>query len=271
LAAKQFDLLVLGAMLRLLQKDAKFSQYSSRIRRLASDLEALSNVPLVKHQLPLILEVQTDDFWEDVVAEDLERVRRSLRDLVKLIEPMVRKIVYTDFTDEIGAGTELPVEGIGTGIDKARFTSKVRRFLEKHQDHIALLKLRRAEQLTPTDILELERMFDLEGVPVADGAQEITQAGGLGLFLRSLVGLDRKAAKQAFSALTDGRTPTSAQKEFLDLLINHLTEQGVVDPARFYESPYTDLSDQGISGVFPEADVQSIIAVVNDIRLSAVA
>ena len=57
----------------------------------------------------------------------------------------------------------------------------------------------------------------------------------------------------------------------MDLLINHLTEQGVVDPARFYESPYTDLSDQGISGVFPEADVQSIIAVVNDIRLRAVA
>jgi hypothetical protein len=54
-------------------------------------------------------------------------------------------------------------------------------------------------------------------------------------------------------------------------LINHLTEQGLVDPARFYESPYTDLSDQGISGVFPEADVQRIIAVVNDIRLKAVA
>ncbi len=148
---------------------------------------------------------------------------------------------------------------------------KVRRFFERHKDHIALLKLRRAEQLTPIDLLELERMFDAEGVPVADGAQEITQAGGLGLFLRSLVGLDRKAAKQAFSALTEGRTPTSAQKEFLDLLINHLTEQGTVDPARFYESPYTDLSDQGISGVFPEEDVQSIIAVVNDIRLSAVA
>ena len=111
----------------------------------------------------------------------------------------------------------------------------------------------------------------LEGVPVAHGVQEITQAGGLGLFLRTLVGLDRKAAKQAFSALTDGRTPTSAQKEFLDLLINHLTEQGVVDPARFYESPYTDLSDQGISGVFPDADVQRIIAVVNEIKLKAVA
>ncbi|NGQ92822.1 DEAD/DEAH box helicase family protein [Rhodobacter sp. HX-7-19] len=271
LAAKQFDLLVLGAMLRLLQQDATFIQYSNRIRQVASDLEALANVPLVKNHLPLILEVQTDEFWQDTLAEDLERVRRSLRDLVKLIEPVERKIVYTDFTDEIGAGTEVTVEAIGTGIDKARFTTKVRRFLEKHRDHIALQKVRRAEQLTPMDLAELEKMFDAEGVPVSDGAQEIAQAGGLGLFLRSLVGLDRKAAKEAFSALTEGKTPTSAQKEFLDLLINHLTEQGVVDPARFYESPYTDLSDLGISGIFPEADIQRIIATVDDLRRKAVA
>jgi len=112
---------------------------------------------------------------------------------------------------------------------------KVRRFLERDKDHIALLKLCRAEQLTLTDLLELERMFDAEGVPVSNGAQEITQAGGLGLFLRSLLGLDRKAAKQALTALTQGRTPTSFQKEFLDLLINHLIEQGTVDPARLYE------------------------------------
>jgi len=148
---------------------------------------------------------------------------------------------------------------------------KVRRFLERHKDHIALLKLRRSKQLTPTDLHELERVFDAEGLPVAHGAQEIPQAGGLGLFLRSLVGLDRKAAKEAFSALIEGRTPTSAQKEFLDLLINHLTEQGTVDPARLYESPYTDLSDQGISGVFPEAYIQRIIAVANEIKLKAVA
>lgn len=57
----------------------------------------------------------------------------------------------------------------------------------------------------------------------------------------------------------------------MDPLINYMTEQGVVDPARFYERPYTDPSDQGISRVFPVANVQHIIAVINDIRLKAVA
>ncbi len=114
-------------------------------------------------------------------------------------------------------------------------------------------------------------MFLDDGVPVDDSVPEITTAGGLGLFLRSLIGLDRKAAKQAFSAPTEGRTLNSNQTEFLDLVINHRTERGVIDPAWFYESPYTDLSDQGISGVFPQADVQTIIAVVTEIRLKAVA
>ncbi len=271
LPAKQFDLLVLSSILRLLQGDATFAQFSSRIRQVASDLEQLDNIPMVKHQLPLILEVQTDTFWEEITPEDLDRVRTALRELVKLIEPTERKIVYTDFTDEIGAATELAIDAVAPGMDKLRFTMKVRRFLEKHKDHIALLKLRRAEQLTPTDLSELEKMFQTEGVPVTDGAQEITQAGGLGLFLRSLTGLDRKAAKQAFSALTEGRKLTSAQSDFLDLAINHLTERGLIDPALFYESPYTDLNDQGISGVFPAADVQTIIGVVQDIRFKAVA
>lgn len=228
-------------MLRLLQQDAAFAQFSTRIRKVASDLEALANIPMVKSQMTAILEAQTDGFWEDVTPEDIDHVRRALRELVKLIDPGERKIVYTDFTDEIGLGAEITIPAVAPGMDKLRFTMKVRRFLERHKDHISLVKLRRADQLTPSDLMELEKMFQAENVPVASGTAEIAQAGGLGLFLRSLVGLDRRAAKQAFSALTEGRTLTGAQNEFLNMAIDHLTERGVIDPAVFYESPYTDM------------------------------
>ncbi len=271
LPAKQFDLLVLGAMLRLLQGDTSFVQFATRIRKVASDLEDLANIPLVKHQLALITELQTDAFWEGITPELLETVRKALRELVQLIESVERKIVYTDFTDEIGTGTEILLDAVSPGIDKARFTMKVRRFLEKHKDHIAILKLRRAEQLTATDLAELERMFVAEGVSVAEAQSKIDEAGGLGLFLRSLTGLDRKAAKLAFNSMTERGKLTSTQSEFLDITINYLTERGLIDPARFYDSPFTDLNDQGISGVFPVADVQTIIKVIDGIRLAAVA
>jgi len=108
-------------------------------------------------------------------------------------------------------------------------------------------------------------------IPVDNGKDEITQAGGLGLFLRSLTGLDRKAAKKAFSSLSDGPKLSSAQTEFLDLTINYLTERGTIDPERFYDSPFTDLSDQGISGVFAVEDIKRIVDVVREIRLAAIA
>ena len=54
--------------------------------------------------MALILEIQTDEFWQDVTLPMLETVRRRLRALVKLIEYKKRTLVYSDFEDSIGRG-----------------------------------------------------------------------------------------------------------------------------------------------------------------------
>ncbi len=41
---------------------------------------------MVRAQMPLIEELQTDEFWQDVTTPMLENVRRKLRPLIKLIE-----------------------------------------------------------------------------------------------------------------------------------------------------------------------------------------
>jgi type I restriction enzyme R subunit len=271
LEAKQFDYLVLLAQLALLRRDAAFVKYQERIQAIASSLEELGNVPMVAAQMALILEIQTNEYWEGVTLAMLEEVRRKLRGLVKLIEPASRKIVYTDFQDEIGEGSDVVLPDIGNGTDKARFMMKVRHFLQRHGDHITLQKLRRNEQLTKQDIDELERIFLEEGV--ADDVQldGIRSEGGLGLLIRSLVGLDREAAKEAFSSFIDGRTLTANQIEFISLVIDHLTERGVLDPRRLYESPFTDIDDQGVSGIFELGDVKELVNVINEVKARAAA
>lgn len=67
-------------------------------------LEELRNIPMVAAELSLILELQTDEYWQDITVPMLETVRRRLRSLIKLIEYKKRSIVYSDFEDEIGAG-----------------------------------------------------------------------------------------------------------------------------------------------------------------------
>jgi type I restriction enzyme R subunit len=271
LEAKQFDYLVLLAQLSLLRSDATFAKYQERIQKIASSLEELANVPMVAAQMTLILELQTDEYWEGVTLPMLEEVRRKLRGLVKLIEAASRKIVYTDFQDEIGEGSDVVLPDIGNGTDKARFMMKVRHFLQEHGDHITLQKLRRNEQLTKQDIEELERIFIEEGVADDVELEGIRNEGGLGVFIRSLIGLDREAAKNAFSSFIDGKTLTANQIEFIDLVIDHLTERGVLDPRRLYESPFTDLDDQGVNGIFELGDVKELVKVINDVKARAAA
>jgi type I restriction enzyme R subunit len=164
LAAKQFDLLVFRAELAVLRVDPAFNKLRARITETASLLEDLGNVPMVAAQMALIQEVQTDEFWQDVTLPMLETVRRKLRDLVKLIEYKKRLLVYSDFEDRADAGTEITVQGIPIGTDMDAFRRKARLFLKPHENHIAVLKVKRNEPLTDTDLKELERIFLEAGV-----------------------------------------------------------------------------------------------------------
>ncbi|WP_415714458.1 DEAD/DEAH box helicase family protein [Roseibium sp.] len=271
LAAKQFDLLVLNAQLLLLNGDAGFAKLQDRIRKFASALEQLANVPTVTRQMKLILDIQTDEFWIDVTVKILEDVRRRLRNLADLIQAKERNIVITDFEDEIGTGDTIDLPEVGSGVDKARFKMKVRRFVEEHVNHIALQKIRRAEPVTATDLVELQRMLVEQGVADDETLGELVGEDSLGNFLRRLVGLDRAAAKAAFSAFTSANKLNAVQTEFIDMIIDHLTESGIVEPAAFYESPFSDVDDMGIAGVFSKDQAAEIIQIVKGINQSAAA
>jgi len=270
LAAKQFDLVVYRTQLALLRVDPAFNGLRARITEIASLLEGLGNVPMVAAEMALILEIQTDAFWQDVTLPMLETVRRRLRALVKLIEHKKRPLVYSDFEDRAGAGIDATVPGIAVGTDMDAFRRKARVFLRPHENYIAVLKVKRNEPLTATDLAELERIFVEAGTDERSIAA-IRADGGVGRFVRSLVGLDREAAKRSFAAFLERGTLTANQLEFLNLVIDHLTARGTMDPRLLYETPFTDFDAKGVEGVFPQADVVQLIQVLRDIEGRSVA
>jgi type I restriction enzyme R subunit len=265
--AKQFDLLLLRAQLALLRSDHAFEGLRNKIVAIAGLLEELQNIPMVAAELSLILELQTDQYWQDITVPMLETVRRRLRNLIKLIEYKKRSIVYSDFEDEIGARDEIEVTGIPVGTDMDRFRAKARQFLKANQSHIAVLKLYRNESLTPTDLSELERIFVEAGIGTSEEMERIRGEGGLGIFVRSLVGLDRVAAKRALDGFSEGHKLTAHQHEFVNMIIDHLTAR----PRLLYESPFTDLDPLGVAGVFGEGEVVELIQILRDVEGRAAA
>lgn len=271
IAAKQFDYLILRAQLMILRFEKGLESVKKRVVDLASALEELGNVPMIANQMALILEIQADEYWQDVTPAMLEVARRRLRDLIKLIELKKRPHIYTDFEDEIGGSETIKVQGVTVGTDMTRFQLKVRHFLKEHEDHITIQKLRRNEPLTAQDLGELERVFVEAGIAEQADLEKMKADGGIGVFIRSLVGMDREAAKHVFDAFQATRTLSANQIEFLNLVIDYLTERGVMEPGLLYESPFTDLDAFGVEGVFDSASVIELIGILDDVKKRAAA
>ena len=227
--AKRFDLLILNLQLAVLRSEPAFRRLSDQVKAIAGLLEEKASIPMVRQQLPLIQEIQEDEWWQDVTLPMLESARKRLR-------------------------------------------AKARAFLGQHADHVAIRKLRMNRPLTPVDLDELERMLAESGAGDArDLERARAESQGLGLVVRSLVGLDREAAKEAFAGFLSGKTPTANQIEFVNLIVDHLTEHGVMDAARLYESPFTDLAARGPDGLFPSPQVDQLVAVLQQVKATALA
>jgi type I restriction enzyme R subunit len=202
----------------------------------------------------------------------LETARKRLRGLIKLIDKAQRRPVYTDFEDVMGPETAVSLPEFESAADRGKFLIKARQFLRTHENHITIHKLRLNQPLTGSDLAELERMMLEAGVGSADElAQAKAQNRGLGVFIRSLVGMDREAAKQAFGVFLVDGTATANQVEFINLVVDYLTEHGVMDASALYESPFTDISPRGPEGVFSPGQVDHLVSVLAEIRERAAA
>ncbi|MBW4605168.1 MAG: hypothetical protein KME29_37875 [Calothrix sp. FI2-JRJ7] len=89
-------------------------------------------------------------------------------------------------------------------------------------------------------------------------------------FIRELVGLDRSAAKKAFNKYLQTQNFGANQIRFVAMIIDQLTQNGIMDPGMLYEAPFTDLHSDGLDGMFNnDADIEGIITIVSEFNKGA--
>lgn len=268
--AKRFDLLCFKLQLAILKpttlKPAKnFIQLRDRVRDLLQRLEAKHTIPMVKAKLPLITEVQSEDWWTDTNPNAIENIRLQLRDLIRFIDPDEQELVYTDFTDELEDLEEVDIPISQPGFSPYQYRKKVEAYIRNNENHIAIAKLKRNHPLTDADLQALETML-FSGDAIESREQFETVYGkdiNFKLFIRKIVGCDRNAAKQAFSKYLTNTNFNANQIRFIENIIDYLTQNGVIPPEILYEPPFTDLHHQGLDGIFKDTDAEQIFEIVN--------
>lgn len=271
--AKRFDVQMYRLEKAYLTGDSKFDALRSKVIEIASLLEEMESIPVVSLQMVLIQDVQGENWWQGVTLQMLEVLRKKLRGLVHLIERRQKTILYTDFEDVVVSMSEqTPTSASGPRQNFEQFKRKAREYFLDHESDAAVLKIHHNYPVDSNDIARLTDILMQAGIAShGDIERAEGESGGFGFFIRSLVGLDRAAAKAAMGDFLDDKRFSANQIDFINLIIDDLTVNGVVGPERFYESPFTDIAAQGPQTLFSPDEIEKLIARLAEVRLNAAA
>ncbi len=266
IAAVRFDQLVYQIELAML---ANITSKRARndILRKAKELAVLSTIPAIAQQQELLEQILYNDHLERAGIEDFEVIRQNLRGLIKYIPESDRARYDTNFTDDILAidwrESELDNE------DLANYKNKVSFYILQHQFIPAIAKLKGNLPLTPEDVQALEHILWDE---LGTKEQYASQYGNtsMGELVRSIVGLDQKAANAAFSEFMSRNELDSRQMHFVKQIINYIVRNGMLkDLSVLQESPFIDRGS--ISELFENAAVFSHLrTVIEQINANAI-
>lgn len=252
--SRMFDLIALRMQLALLQGDkAGYEKNRKRVVEIASALEVKTNIPAVKEQLSYLADIQESVFWDGMNLNLLEEMRLRLRDLMPFLDKKERKIVYTDFKDEItGSGIMEPIAM--PNMTSEQYRRKVESYLTDHLDQKVIKRLRRHESVTQIELAGLEQKLieigEDDGQDLLAGILERNESPSLAHLVLRMVGLDRKAAQKAFSEFLNDESLTAKQIRFVEMIIDQLTSRGTIEPDALYESPFIRLHSGGPEGLF---------------------
>ena len=252
--SRLFDLTALKMQLALAEGDAgTLERHRRRVVEIAMLLEEKSTIPAVAAQLAYLASVQENAFWEGVGLDGLEELRLRLRGLVPFLDKKTRKVVYTDFRDEITAVREDAAVYLPK-MSGVQYEKKVQEYLKNHLDHLVIHRLRTNQPLTAADLRGLEQALveigEDDGQTLLTGLLARHDAPSLAHFVRSMVGMDRAAAQQAFSEFLSNRSLTTSQIRFIEMVIEQLTARGVMEPSALYEAPFSSVHAGGPEALF---------------------
>ncbi|WP_319229952.1 DEAD/DEAH box helicase family protein [Draconibacterium orientale] len=268
--AKRFDLLILNLQLALMFNSTAQTRLITKINRIGRNLLKKKNIPAVNEQLLTIKEVQQEEFWAEVTLNRLEQVRKNLRDLMKFLDKESQENVYTHFEDELFHDRISARDVVPVYTNLQSYRDRVESYVRKNKNHLTIRKLSTNEPITPAEVKELERLlFNEETVGTRE--QFLLEYGEmpLGRFIRSIVGLEVSAANALFADFIQDTKLSADQIKFIDTIISYLTTNGVIDKTMLFEPPFTDVNDQGITGVFDDADVVKIVSLIDRVNDNA--
>ena len=268
--ARRFDILILNYQLALVSQAHRTDQFMNKIHSTAGALLKQQHIPEVGAHIDLLNELQTEPFWQAINVNRLEAVRLALRNLMKYLIDEKQEDYRTYFEDTLDHAAVKEVDIIPSYSPLKNYKDRVASYVRDHKDHLVIQKLKTNKPITHMDIQTLEGiLFDEATVGTQQDYTDNYSDKPLGEFIRGIVGLDTEAAQGAFADFIHAGNLRADQMTFINTIIAYLTKNGVIERKMLFEPPFTDLHDQGLFGLFDDAEVGTVIRLIDQVNDNA--
>lgn len=272
----KFDLLIAEAQKELLNNSGTFESKKDDILNQINSLpKTLSQVRSKSEFLQI---VNTSAFWDKITVDSLEEMRLQLRGLMKLQQNNAtyvpqKAIVFDVKEDDENIQMEEYIPKF-SNLEMVAYRKRVNDIIENLFEKSPALK--KIKSGLPVTEEELDSVIPLIMTQDASFNKETLYAlypetiGYFDLALRRIVGLEPEAVEKYFQAFV-GNHPhlNSTQIRFLDTLKNHIVQNGAIELEKFYEPPFTNISNEGIDGIFSNDDtIDEIFAILEQNKLT---
>lgn len=260
--ARRFDIIVYRLMNFLLTDDKRISKYIDTIKLTANALLKQTSIPQVAAKKELLKSLINDTYWENLTIARAEYIREEIRAIVKFIEKNKQSRFYTNFGDELTGEIET-VDIIGPYIGLETYNQRVASFIRKHDNYIVISKIKNNEPISAEELEQVKTLLFEEDAEAASHLDEVLNGRDFITFIRSIIGLDAKAAKKLFAEFINRPGITAEQIRFIDILVDYLTQNGAIEKPILFDRPFTDINQNGILGVFQDEDAVKIIKIID--------
>lgn len=259
--------MVLNYMLSMLNQSSRQQYYKSSIQETTRGLLKKLGIPAVKAKEVLINYIQEDEYWTSSTLTRQYQTRSDLRNLIQYLDPVKRVNLYTNYEDEMG---EIVFgEMMGTYQELGSYKKRVEKFIRENRNHITIHRMCTNKPISKQELVELEKLlFSIDPTITPEAFERLTEKKPLAKFIRSILGLDINAAKEAFSSVLNSHTLNATQVHFKNTIIDYLSENGTIERNMLFDKPFTEINDQGLVGVFSMEDAGDIIKIIDSVDLN---
>lgn len=237
--AKKFDIITLTIELSYICEDVSAGKCVQRVKFIAEKLLEKATIPQIQAKISTIKEVLTPVCWDNADIKWVEKVRTELRDLMKFLVGEKSQWFIVDIADLITDDGEQ--DGV---LVRVSYRQRIIDFLANNRHLPVLDKIYNLEQITTEDVRELERILwvELGSKEEYDQYTSDKDCGpNVAMFIRSLIGVDRKNAVARFNEFISVSDLNAEQQEFLMAIISYVCENGDITKSIVVnESPFDE-------------------------------